>query len=103
CLVGTLLADLPRFFAVYNDAAHDHRRQHGIRSRHHPVPDLAATGDWLEAPLWGWRADRPRRARLFARLRPDRVELRAGDDAWPSLPSPTANQSRFVEACRGLE
>lgn len=100
---GALLADLPRFFGVYNAAVRDHRRRHGIRSRHHPVPDLAAAGDWLEAPLWGWKADRPRRARLFARLRPDRVELRAGEDAWPSLPSPTANPARFVEAYRELE
>jgi hypothetical protein len=102
-LAGALLADLARFVGVYNAAVHDHRRRHGIRSRHHPVPDLGADGDWLETPLWGWRADRPRRARLFARLLPDRVELRAGEEAWPSLPAPAANPARFVEGYRNLE
>ena len=51
-----LLAELPRFHAVYNDSVHAYRRRHGIRSRNHPVPDLAAEDDWLEAPFWGWRA-----------------------------------------------
>jgi hypothetical protein len=101
-LAGALLAELPRFVAAYNGAVRDHRARHGIRSRHHPVPDLAADGDWLEAPLWGWMAQKPRRARLFARVTADRVELRAGGEAWPSLPSP-ASPARFVEAWRGLE
>ena len=29
---------------------------HRIRNAAHPVPDLAADGDWLEAPLWIWTA-----------------------------------------------
>ncbi len=53
-----LLADLPRFHAVYNDSVHAYRRRHGIRSRNHPVPDLAVEDGWLEAPFWGWRAAR---------------------------------------------
>jgi len=97
-----LLAELPRFHAVYNDAVREYRRRHGIRSRNHPVPDLAAEGDWLEAPFWGWRAGpltlpslpadggegRVRRGRLFARTRPDWIELRIGEEMWPALPAP---------------
>lgn len=66
-----LLAHLPRFWDLYNAAVHDYRRAYRIRSRTHPVPDLAADGPWLEAPFWVWTADAPRRRRLFARQRGD--------------------------------
>jgi hypothetical protein len=81
-----LLANLPRFHAVYNACVHDYRRQYGIRSRNHPVPDLAADGPWYELPLWGWRAGRAQRGRLQARQTDDGLELRVGGDVWPRLP-----------------
>ncbi len=81
-----LLAELPRFHALHNERVRAYRVAHGLRSRNHPVPDLAAEGDWLEAPLWGWRPGAARRGRVFARLRPDRIELRVGNDPWPALP-----------------
>jgi hypothetical protein len=99
-----LLAELPRFHAVYNDAVHDYRARNGIRSRNHPVPDLAAEDGWLEAPFWGWQAGQARRGRLFARLLPDRVELRAGDEPWPSLPFPGGGRAaEAVDAWQALE
>ena len=81
-----LLNDLPRFSAAYNDCVHAYRRANHIKSFNHPVPDLAADGDWLEAPFWGWRSGQARRGRLFARLAGSRIELRCGADALPSLP-----------------
>ena len=98
-----LLAELPRFHAQYNERVGAYRRLHGIKSRNHPVPDLATDGDWLEAPLWAWRSGRPRRARLFARLRADRIELRAGTDAWPSLPWSPSNPEATVNAWQEME
>jgi hypothetical protein len=99
-----LLAELPRFHALYNDAVHEYRARNGIRSRNHPVPDLAAEDGWLEAPFWGWRAGQPRRGRLFARLLSDRVELRAGDEPWPALPFPGEGRAaEAVEAWQALE
>jgi hypothetical protein len=83
---SSLLADLPRFHAAYNECVHAYRRRHGIRSRNHPVPDLAAADGWLEAPFWGWRMGSVRRGRLFARAHPDRIDLRIGDEFWPALP-----------------
>ncbi|HTU18154.1 MAG TPA: hypothetical protein VMG10_08825, partial [Gemmataceae bacterium] len=74
-----LLAKLPYFHSLYNAIVAEYRRRHGIRDRQHPVPDLAADGDWLEAPFWIWRTGASRRERLFARLGNDRVELRSGD------------------------
>jgi hypothetical protein len=81
-----LLSGLPRFHALYNDVVHDYRRRHGLRSRNHPVPDLAAEGGWLEAPFWAWRAGQRRRGRLLARPAGGRLELWAGTEEWPALP-----------------
>ena len=90
-----LLADLPRFHALYNAVVADYRRRHGIRDRNHPVPDLAVEGDWLEAPFWCWRAGSisGRRKRLFVRPREDRLELRADEVVLPALPRPEGGRA----------
>jgi hypothetical protein len=99
-----LLARLPDFRDLYNAVVADYRLRNGIRSHNHPVPDLAAEGDWLEAPLWGWRTGARRRGRLFARTRDDRLELRASDDIWPTLPLPREGRAEAaVQAWRDLE
>jgi hypothetical protein len=113
-----LLAELPRFHALYNERVRTYRRLHGIRSANHPVPDLASDGDWLEAPLWAWSGDhaqargdhaptrgagQPRRARLLARRRADRIELRAGPDTWPALPWSPSSPEATVATWQGLE
>ena len=61
-----LLAQLPRFRQVYNDALGEYRRAQRVRGANRPVPDLAAEGPWLEAPFWVWTDADPRRRRLFA-------------------------------------
>ena len=66
-LVAHLLARLPRFHAVHNEAVREYRRRYHVRSTSHPVPELAQDGPWLEAPLWVWTAGEPHRRRLFAR------------------------------------
>jgi hypothetical protein len=93
-----LLAELPRFVVVHNAALRAYRKANSLRSRNHPAPDLAEEGSWLEAPLWGWRAGTPRRQRLFARREGGRIELRAGEEPWPSLPGePEAMIAAFGE------
>jgi hypothetical protein len=96
-----LLADLPRFHAVYNAGVQDYRRRYGIRSRHHPVPDLASEDGWYETPFWGWRSGQARRGRLLARPTAGGVELRAGNEAWPTLPPPAT--PRAIAAWQDLE
>jgi hypothetical protein len=98
-----LLSDLPRFHATYNACVHDYRRRHRIRSRNHPVPDLAADGDFCETPFWGWRGGQSRRGRLFARLTDGRLELRSDAQGWPSLPSPAIDPAGAVAAWQALE
>jgi hypothetical protein len=80
-----LLDRLPRFHGHYNDVVREYRRAHGIRSRHHPVPDLGREGDWLEAPFWAWREGRSRRQRLFVKAEAGVLHLRAGPETWPYL------------------
>jgi hypothetical protein len=92
---------LPRFHALYNAVVQAYRRSRGIRSRNHPVPDLAVEGDWLEAPFWGWQKGPVRRGRLFVRHRGDRLELRVGGDAWPSLPAPAPGREAETVAAWG--
>ena len=60
-----LIANLDRFRDCYNQAVQEYRRANHIRNAAHPVPDLVAEGQWVEAPLWIWTAEQPQRRRLF--------------------------------------
>jgi len=86
--VSHILAQLPRFHAVHNEALAAYRARYRIRSRHHPVPELHREGDWREAPFWVWHANEPRRRPLFARQVGKSMELRAGGEARPFLEIP---------------
>jgi hypothetical protein len=70
-----LLQELPRFAAVYNTSLVEYRRVNRIRSRSHPVPNLADDDGWQEAPFWIWSSDQPRRQRLFVRYAPEGLQL----------------------------
>lgn len=72
---GHLLHDLPRFTSAHNRELLAYRGRENIRSVHHPVPELAQEGDWLEAPFWLWTADEPRRRHVFARRLGGEIEL----------------------------
>ncbi len=99
-----LLGNLARFHDVYNACVHDHRHRYRIRSRNHPVPDLAAQGDWLELPFWAWESGGHNRGRLFARITERQVELRVGNSPWPALPLPADNNSvPMIQAWQALE
>ncbi len=82
-----ILTDLPRFHNIYNQTVHEYRALHGIRSRNHPVPDLASDGDWLEAPFWAWRQGQSRRDRLFVRRSSSSWTLRIGNVDGPTIPA----------------
>jgi hypothetical protein len=83
---GHMLVELPRLHEVYNEVVHEYRQRHGLRSRNHPVPDLGREGEWLESPFWAWRPGQARRGRLLVRRTATALELRAGDERWPTLP-----------------
>jgi hypothetical protein len=95
-----LLAQLDRFQEVHNAALARYRKLYKIRSTHHPVPALGREGQWLEAPFWVWRADRPRRRPLWVRQLAHSMELRATGDDTPFLVLPLAPDR---EACCAVE
>jgi hypothetical protein len=98
-----LLAELPRLVAVYNEAVHEYRRIHHIRSTAHPVPDLAVEEPWLEAPYWIWTGADPRRRRLFVGRRGRQLLL--SDRHSLEVPielAPDGEVDRAVDALLGL-
>lgn len=95
-----LLAHLPRFREVHNDALRRYRALYGIRSTHHPVPALGREGDWLEAPFWAWRAGEPRRRPLLARQLARTMELRIAGDPETLLELPLGPDR---EACCAVD
>jgi hypothetical protein len=92
-----LLMHLPRFHSDYNHCLHEYRCLYGVRSRNHPVPDLAREDDWLEAPFWAWRRG-ARRSRLLIRRRGQTLESRIGDDAGPAFPCDAGQPDGLVAA-----
>jgi hypothetical protein len=85
--IAHLLAHLPRFWDSYNSALQEYRYEHKVRSAAHPVPELAAIDQGLEAPLWIWTDADPRRRRLFVAQQSDELILsdRAGFEARLSI------------------
>ncbi|NND96909.1 MAG: hypothetical protein HKN47_06225 [Pirellulaceae bacterium] len=71
----SILTELPRFQRCYNDSAQEYRRVHSIRSTAHPVPDLAQSDGWFEAPLWIYGNQSPGRKAAWARLVDDHLEI----------------------------
>jgi hypothetical protein len=88
--VAHLFHDHLRFHGLYNETVQEYRRVNGLRSRNHPVPNLATDGEWREMPLWAWRAGDRRRGRLFVRDAGERFELRVENQEWPRLPKSVA-------------
>ncbi len=93
-----VLARLPRMWEVYNRAVADYRQANHVRSSAHPVPDLAAEGDWLEAPFWIWDTQNPTRRRLFVRQQANGLLLsdRSAFEATLSL-TPEGDAARAVD------
>jgi len=80
-----LIANAADFRFAYNRAVEAYRTKYRLRSRNHPVPNLAAEGEWIELPFWGWRTGCSRRGRLFVRSGANAFELRSDAQVWPTL------------------
>ena len=95
-----LLAHLPRFRQIHNDALGRYRALYGIRSENHPVPALRVENDWLEAPFWVWRKGRPRRKPLLVRQLSKTIEMRIGGETERLLELPLGPDR---EACCAVD
>jgi hypothetical protein len=95
-----VLAQLPRFQQIHNEELAAYRALYGIRSRHHPVPELGREGDWHEAPFWVWRAGTPRRRPLLVRQLTRTMQLRVRGEPEPLIELPLGPDR---EACCAVE
>jgi len=68
-----ILEDRRHFRAVYNRSVQTYRDRHGLRSRSHPVPDLAEN----EVPFWGEMGRDGRRGRVTGSPDPRTLRPRA--------------------------
>jgi hypothetical protein len=95
-----LLAHLPRFQQIHNDALNRYRALYKIRSRHHPVPALGTQDEWREAPFWAWKRGDRRRRPLLVRQLARTMQLRIGGDDEVLLEIPLGPDR---EACCAVE
>ena len=93
-----LLAQLPRFRAIYNEVLWEYRRVNHVRSRSHPVPELEERDGWLEAPFWVWHAAEGRRRHVFARQLDKELLLSDGAEVFARLKLNPA-----MDACCAVE
>ena len=98
-----LLAELPRLHAIYNSALAEYRRANRVRSRSHPVPDLAMQDDWHEAPFWVWTRSDPRRRRLFVRSTKGMMQLSDFGSVQSVLPLSGSDLEAAVEQLAAME
>jgi hypothetical protein len=98
-----LLAQLPRFRDCHNRVLNEYRKLNGVRSRNHPVPRLAETDGWLEAPFWVWRAGEARRHGVLVKQVGREMHLSDGSETLVRLPlSPDMDACCSVEVLREL-
>jgi hypothetical protein len=86
--------------AVHNTSLAEYRALNHIRSRTHPVPELAANGDWFEFPFWVWTPTHPRRRRAFVRASPAGYELTDRESISVRLPREPGEQLRVLLQAR---
>jgi hypothetical protein len=63
------------FQAIHNECLHRFRSVNRLRSKTHPVPDLAKLDDWVETPFWIWSSEIQERRPLYAKASGNRVHL----------------------------
>ena len=81
-----LLSRLPELHRIYNDAVAAYRREHRLRNRMQPVPELDIVDEWYETPFWIWQRGDTQRGRLFARQVGSICELRNQTEVIARIP-----------------
>jgi hypothetical protein len=86
-----ILLNAGEFCRVYNQALTEYRQTYRIRSSSHPVPELQSANGWYETPFWIWRADDPRRGRLFVQQSDDVLVFATAPDQAATVHTLTLN------------
>lgn len=84
----SIISEISRFRDIYNDAIQQYRIHHGIRSKAHPVPELATKDGWTESPFWIYGDDSPQRKPLWVRATAGSLELSDLDKKHVRLTTP---------------
>lgn len=93
----SVLSDLARFREIYNESIKDYRREHAIRSRAHPVPELGIQNDWIEAPFWVYGDDTPQRRAVWVRRSGAGLEISDLGQRTVRLASPLGSANAAAE------
>jgi hypothetical protein len=106
--MGWLLAHTRRLHEAYNAALAAYRREHRVRGKARPMPDLAvrhdSAGEWLEVPWWLWSRDDTRRRRVFAQATPEMLALSDMETLRVELPiAPGVTPSKWIDALSRME
>lgn len=76
-----LIRNAERLRTIYNETVAEYRDLNRIRNASHPVPDLLRVGEWIESPLWIWRAGATSRGRVFVSQRQGKLSIVDAPDA----------------------
>uniref|UniRef100_A0A7C2NYW4 Flagellar protein FliT n=1 Tax=Schlesneria paludicola TaxID=360056 RepID=A0A7C2NYW4_9PLAN len=83
---SAILARADEFARQHNAVLGEYRRLNRVRSRSHPVPELASEAGWTEAPFWIWRSGDTRRERLFVQRSGSEIRLRGQGEVLLQVP-----------------
>lgn len=76
-----LIRNAERLRLTYNETVAEYRRINHIRNTSHPMPDLQCVADWIEVPLWIWKAGSTSRGRVFVCERAGKLLLADAPDS----------------------
>jgi hypothetical protein len=82
-----LLSRCQELHSIHNTALAEYRAANLIRSSTHPVPELSAEGEWLEAPFWISTFENLRRRRAFVRSARNGIQLSDRGQTLVTIPS----------------
>jgi len=107
--MGWLLAHARMLHEAYNESLAAYRREHRVRGRGRPMPDLAVRREggeeWLELPWWLWSQEDPQRRRVFASVSsPGAMALSDLETLRVELPiGPETAPSKWIDALSRME
>lgn len=102
-----LLHRADEFRETYNAVLSEYRAVNRIRSESHPVPELAHSHGWTEAPFMVWQTGDQKRRHVFVRRADAELQLASSPDeaaVFVTMPLTTdGDATRGVEALRGIQ
>lgn len=81
-----LWSDCERFQEIHNRAVRAYRREHRLRFKSHPFPELQHVDEWCEIPFWTWTTGEPLRRRVFVRRTRNVLEITDGTTWIQDIP-----------------